>query len=220
MIVRFLIGLLGLLLVGCEAPRAWELGASDSQLRSVYGKPMRLGDFRLYGIRIRSFTDDQGRRGLRASGGAVLVRDGEPVLRALADGIELGEDSAMLRERGVVLKDQNLWVLRDSPRAEVRIEGGEVLPRGPVSRLKAGPQVEAPNGATGSSAERGSESSEVKRSRDRSQTGQEKPKTPRSPGSIKGKASTPSAAAKTSPQPSPQGLERKRALQLLRVPEE
>ena len=214
------IGLSALVLVGCSAPRAWELGASAGQLEAVYGKPVRQGIVALYGMRIRSSRNSLGQKTHVASGGAVLVKESAPPIRALAQSIEVGPEVAVLRERGVVLKREDLWVLR-GPGAKVSIDGVMLEVEGRVARYKAGPLLPAPKPPAGKPA-----SAEVRRGESGSRSEPERKKEGKGRDEPAAKARKDSARRTEPKKSAPAGskpakqLERARALELLRLPEE
>jgi len=197
------------------APEPEEFKLSAEALTQKYHAMRKTEDGRLYAQEIQTTRDEAGQKTFLASGGAVLVKETEPPVLALAPSISITPEYAEARGKATVKRSDRLWIGKDDS-TKIRIEGTEISLEGPVIiRAAADDPPEKPE------TEKAEEAAPAKE-----KNKEDAPKAAPSPPAPEPAKEKPAAAAKpSSPPPAPKpkaapAVDRARVLNLMREPTE
>lgn len=199
------------------APEPEEFKLSAEALTQKYHAMRKTEDGRLYAQEILTTRDEAGQKTFLASGGALLVKEAEPPILALAPSISITPEYAEARGKATVKRSDRLWIGKDDS-TKIRIEGTEISLEGPVIIRAVAAADDPPEKPETEKAEEAAPAKEKNK--------EDAPKAAPSPPAPEPAKEKPAAAAKpSSPPPAPKpkaapAVDRARVLNLMREPTE
>lgn len=139
-----------LALSSCLAPTAPEpadFQLSEQALARKYPAMRQAGTVRLYARSIATTRDQWGRETHQATGGALLVKASTPPILAEAASISVTPGFSEVSGRSTVKKNDRLYLGQEES-STIRIDGGEIIPSGPVRVRRVAAASTAPAAAT------------------------------------------------------------------------
>lgn len=124
-------------------PEPPEFRLTPDALQQKYPAARTTGAVRLFAGEIVTTRDDFGRETHLASGGAMLLKDSNPPIQALAPSILITPSFAEARGAATVKKNDRLYIGKDES-TKIIIDGTAIKPEGPHDIRKIAPETVSP----------------------------------------------------------------------------
>ena len=125
------------------APEPPDFKLSAEALNHKFRAMRKTGAVRLYANEIQTTKDEWGRETHKASGGALLVKETNPPIMAEAESISITPEYSEALGKATVKRNDRLFIGQDDS-TKIRIDGGEIILKGPVVIREVAKEDEAP----------------------------------------------------------------------------